>query len=198
MSHSRDFYALPQRRPQLLAQLPRQRRFRLLTRFYLSARKLLFQRRRIGTAPLTDQQPPIRPLNHRRHHNFDQAVLLKTLPPRSSFGVAQFARKIRHNSFAPATSGGPGVFNNSSRTTNTRRSRIAGTSFHSTTPYACFARDLSPTAAHANTITSGAARATSSSLTRAPAGTTISPPHNSTNSATQGGELIRGFGHASQ
>src|SRR5690348_876756 len=47
-------------------------------------------------------------------------------------------------------------------------------------------------------MTSGCASATCLSPTRSPAGTTILPPHRLTNSATQGGELMRGFGHASQ
>src|SRR5260370_21905189 len=82
--------------------------------------------------------------------------------------------------------------------TYTRRLRTAGTSVQASTRYVCSGSDFSPVAVHASTITSGPASATCPSLTFSPAGTTISPPAISTSSATHGGELIRGFGHASQ
>jgi hypothetical protein len=90
------------------------------------------------------------------------------------------------------------VFKSSSRITITRPFRTAGTSRQAGLRKALEAVARAPVAAHANTINSGAARATSKSVTRCPAATTISPPAISTNSATQGGELIRGLGQASQ
>src|SRR5437588_8720841 len=64
--------------------------------------------------------------------------------------------------------------------------------------YASRGSAFDPIAAQASTITSGRAAATCASVVFSPGGTTISPPQMFTNSATQGGELMRGFGHASQ
>src|SRR5580693_1063037 len=85
-----------------------------------------------------------------------------------------------------------------SRITTTRPFRTAGTSRQAGFRNAVVTFARAPVAAQANTINSGAARATSESDKRAPASTIIFPPAVSTNSATQGGELIRGLGQASQ
>src|SRR6266704_184228 len=55
-----------------------------------------------------------------------------------------------------------------------------------------------PVAVHASRIISGRADATSSAETREPGLTTILPPQRSTSSETHGGELILGFGQASE
>src|SRR6266478_4262545 len=200
VTHAPHFRAFRQRDAQLLVQLPRQCRLRRLSLPHLSPRKLPFQRRRISFAPLPNQQPPVLPLNHRCHNSLHPLLCDLCALCGESFFPRPSSRKwsTLNNSRAPSINGGPGVFNNSSRTTNTRRARIAGTSVQASTLYACAGSDFAPVAAHASTITSGRASATWASATFSPAGTTTSPPQIFTTSATHGGELMRGFGQASQ
>src|SRR5580704_16451421 len=180
MARAKNFRSHHRLHSQLLPQLARQPRLRRLAHLQFPARKFPHELKPIPTPPLTHQNLPLR-LNQPSHH--------------SQHAVSRIARA---NSRAPSTNGGPGVFKSSSRITTTRPFRTAGTSRHAGFRSAeeTFARP--PVAAQANTINSGAARATSSSVTCEPAPTTIFPPAISTNSATQGGELIRGFGQASQ
>jgi hypothetical protein len=105
---------------------------------------------------------------------------------------------MRSSSCAPRTSGGPGVFSNSSRMTATHLFFTAATFFHAGLRSAVAVLAFVPVAAQARTIISGFASATCSSVTRWPVGTTSVPPAIVTRSATHGGELMRGFGHASQ
>src|SRR6266849_1612772 len=202
MTNSPHLHAFRQRYAQLLAQLARQRSLRCFSIAYLAAWKLPFHRRRIFAPPLPNQQPPVPPLNHCRHnspHPLRFLCALCVLCGESFFPRSPSSQFISlDNSRAPSSNGGPGVFKYSSRITCTRRFRIAGTSCQASTLYACLGSDLLPVAAQANTITSGLASATCSSLTFSPAATTICPPQTFTTSATHGGELIRGFGHASQ
>src|SRR6202167_2225684 len=165
---------------QLLTQLPHQPRRRRLLALHFPARKFPHQFKRATKPPLAHQNLPFG-LNQPSHHSQHAE-----------------SRITRASSRAPLTSGGPGVFRSSSRTTTTRPLRTAGTSCQDGFRKAVETLARPPVAAQANTINSGAARATSSSATRPPASTTSWPPAISTISATQGGELMRGFGQASQ
>src|SRR6266478_6004464 len=151
--HAPQFHALHQFRSQFLAQLPRQRGFGFFAVPDLAAGKLPFERGGVVLPALTDQQPTIAPFNDRRHHDSHLSATLCALCVicsssvisviqalctlrylfSSSFFVAREC-KIFHNSIAPRTSGGPGVFSNSSLITCTRFSRIAGTSCHAGIP----------------------------------------------------------------
>src|SRR5580698_11388452 len=95
-------------------------------------------------------------------------------------------------------SGGPGVLRSSSRITWTRADFTAVIFFHFGLLSADSGLARSPVAVHARTMTSGFARATSSSLTWAPAATAGCAPHISMSSATHGGELMRGLDQASE
>src|ERR1700733_5683356 len=155
---------------QLLTQVPHQPRRRSLFALHFPARKFPHQCERATKPPLADQNLSFR-LNQPSHH--------------SQHAVSRISRaRLR----APLPSGGPGVFKSSSRTTSTRPLRTAGTSCQEGFRKVAETFARPPVAAQANTINSGAARAPSSSVTRSPA----------PNTTTQGGDLLPGFGQASQ
>src|SRR5208282_6402364 len=163
-----------------------QRLLRRLARLHLSAGEFPLQLKPVAAAPLADE---------------DAAVLLDDGSNDGDWSAHGWRRKAtmaRRSSRAPRTSTGDGVFNSSSRTTSTRRLRTAGTSCHAGFSSARRGSDFAPVAAQARTMISGWAAATCSSVTFWPAETTGSPPAISTSSLTQGGELMRGWGQASQ
>src|SRR5262249_1906579 len=139
-------------------------------------------------AALADENAAIGALDDRDDHGNHEA-------PR---GCARHFERIFASSWAPRTRIGAGVLSSSSRTTKTRRFLTAETSPHFSFAYAFAGLALSPVAAQARMIASGLAAATSSSVTRAPRVPTNSALQIWQSSATQGGELIRGFGQASQ
>src|SRR5712692_7093477 len=135
MFNAPDRDAFDQRRSQLFSQLAGQGSLRRLAFFYFSAGKFPLHRRRIALTALTDQQPPVRTLDYRRSYNshFSASLRILRASALSSYRFALLCSNF-HNSSAPLASGGPGVFNNSSRTTYTRFSRTAGTSCQAATP----------------------------------------------------------------
>ncbi len=69
VNDSSDRRRFQKRRAQLLAQLPAKADFVALPLLHLPAGKFPFQRRRIASPPLPDQQSPIRSFDHRSHYD---------------------------------------------------------------------------------------------------------------------------------
>src|SRR5207245_679731 len=86
-----------------------------------TAWKFPFKRGSVVPPPLADQQSPVAALNHRRYYGDHLSSCLCASRFRGC--------NARHNSRAPLTKGGPGVFRSSSLMTYTCRFRMAGTSF---------------------------------------------------------------------
>src|SRR5712671_4677964 len=80
MSHSSHLHAFRQRYAQFLAQLACQCSLRSFSIAHFAAGKLPFQRRRVLLPPLSNQQPAIPTLNHRRHNRPHSSCLCPQCP----------------------------------------------------------------------------------------------------------------------
>src|ERR1019366_10093072 len=101
---------------QFFPYFPRQRIRQRFARLNFSAGEFPFQRKRLVTTPLANQQTRI-PCNNRSNDGGHRLLRFTGFTRVFASCPEAFGCSNRSNSRAPSTSGGPGVFSNSSRTT---------------------------------------------------------------------------------
>src|SRR5580692_2783658 len=119
MACAANFRAFFEGNAQLFQQLTRQGRLRCFPFLDFSAGKFPFEGRGVVPPALADKESAVPAFDDGGYDDFH--------------GLSEASWKMRSNCFAPATSGGPGVLSNSSRTTWTCLLRMAGTSFQAAT-----------------------------------------------------------------